>query len=42
MADPDHQVPQFDLLDSLNLSEEVQYNVYRGNAIRVLKLTERK
>lgn len=34
----DHQVPQFDLLDSLDLPEDVQYKVYRGNAIRVLKL----
>jgi hypothetical protein len=35
------QVPQFDLLDSLNLPEDVQYKVFRGNAIRLLKLTER-
>lgn len=38
----DHQVPQFELLDSLDLPEEVQYKVYRGNAIRVLKLKDAK
>ena len=32
------KVPQFELHDSLNLPEEVQYKIYRGNAIRLLKL----
>lgn len=32
------EVPQFELLDSLDLPEEVQYKIYRGNAIRILKL----
>ena len=32
------EVPQFELLGSLNLPEEVQYKIYRGNAIRLLKL----
>lgn len=31
-------VPQFELLASLNLSEDVQYKVYRGNAIKLLRL----
>lgn len=31
-------VPQFDLLDSLGLPDEVQYKIYRGNAIKLLKL----
>jgi uncharacterized protein len=34
----DQKVPQFELLDSLKLPEEVQEKVYRGNAIRILKL----
>src|SRR5262245_2848076 len=38
----DHKVPQFDLLHSLNLPEDVQYKIYRGNAIRVLKLNDLK
>jgi predicted TIM-barrel fold metal-dependent hydrolase len=32
------EVPQFALLDSMSLPEDVQYKIYRGNAIRVLKL----
>jgi predicted TIM-barrel fold metal-dependent hydrolase len=32
------QIPQFELFDLLNLPEEVQYKIYRGNAIRLLKL----
>jgi predicted TIM-barrel fold metal-dependent hydrolase len=32
------EVPQFALLDSLDLPAEVQHKIYRGNAIRVLKL----
>jgi predicted TIM-barrel fold metal-dependent hydrolase len=31
-------VPQFELLASLNLPDEVQYKIYRGNAIKLLKL----
>jgi uncharacterized protein len=33
----DQEVPQFDLLDSLNLPDAVQAKIYRGNAIRLLK-----
>jgi predicted TIM-barrel fold metal-dependent hydrolase len=32
------EIPQFELFDSLDLPEEVQYKIYRGNAIRLLKL----
>ena len=32
------EVPQFALLDSMTLPEDVQYKIYRGNAIRILKL----
>ena len=35
---PDQPIPQFALLDSLNLPEEVQFKIYRGNAIKLLKL----
>ena len=35
---PNQQIPQFALLDSLNLPEQVQYKIYRGNAIKLLKL----
>ena len=35
---PDQKIPQFDLLASLKLPEEVQYKVFRGNAIKLLKL----
>jgi predicted TIM-barrel fold metal-dependent hydrolase len=34
----DQEVPQFDLLDSLKLPDDVQAKIYRGNAIRLLKL----
>ncbi|MFI5456988.1 MAG: amidohydrolase family protein [Isosphaerales bacterium] len=34
----DQEVPQFELLDSLNLPDDVQAKIYRGNAIRLLKL----
>ena len=34
------KIPQFDLLDSLNLPDEVQYKIYRGNALKILKLEE--
>lgn len=36
---PEQKIPQFDLLDSLKLPEEVQYKIFRGNAIKLLKLT---
>jgi predicted TIM-barrel fold metal-dependent hydrolase len=32
------EIPQFDLFDALDLPEDVQYRIYRGNAIRILKL----
>ncbi len=35
---PNQKIPQFELLPSLNLPEDVQYKIYRGNAIRVMKL----
>jgi predicted TIM-barrel fold metal-dependent hydrolase len=35
---PEQKIPQFELLDSLKLPEDVQYKIYRGNAIRLLKL----
>jgi predicted TIM-barrel fold metal-dependent hydrolase len=35
---PEQAIPQFELLESLNLPDEVRYKVYRGNAIRLLKL----
>ena len=34
----DQEVPQFQLLDSLDLPDEVQRKIYRGNALRLLKL----
>ena len=34
----DQMVPQFELLESMKLPEEVQEKIYRGNAIRVLGL----
>lgn len=34
----DQEIPQFDLLDSLKLPDAVQAKIYRGNAIRLLKL----
>jgi predicted TIM-barrel fold metal-dependent hydrolase len=34
----DQEVPQFDLLDSMDLPDDVQKKIYRGNAIRILKL----
>jgi len=37
---PDQKIAQFELLDSLDLPEDVQYKIYRGNAIRLLKLDE--
>ncbi len=35
---PEQKIPQFELLDSLKLPEEVQYKIFRGNAIKLLKL----
>lgn len=35
---PNQQIPQFELLKSLNLPPDVQYKIYRGNAIKLLKL----
>jgi hypothetical protein len=34
-------VPQFELLDSMKLPDDVQEKIYRGNAIRVLKLEKK-
>jgi predicted TIM-barrel fold metal-dependent hydrolase len=34
----DQTVPQFELLDSMELPDAVQQKIYRGNAIRILKL----
>jgi predicted TIM-barrel fold metal-dependent hydrolase len=34
----DQEVPHFELLDGLNLPDEVQYKVFRGNVIRLLGL----
>jgi predicted TIM-barrel fold metal-dependent hydrolase len=34
----DQKVPQFELLDSMDLPDAVQEKIYRGNAIRLLKL----
>lgn len=34
----DQEVPHFDLFDSLDLPDDVQAKIYRGNAIRLLKL----
>ncbi|MFN0197208.1 MAG: amidohydrolase family protein [Planctomycetaceae bacterium] len=36
------KIPQFELLDSLDLPEEVQYKIYRGNAIKILNLEDLK
>ena len=35
---PEQEIPQFSLLDSLNLPEDVYHRICRGNAIRLLKL----
>jgi predicted TIM-barrel fold metal-dependent hydrolase len=34
----DQTVPQFELLEGMELPDEVQEKIYRGNAIRILKL----
>ncbi len=38
----DQEVPHFDLFDSLKLPDDVQAKIYRGNAVRLLKLDGRK
>ncbi len=35
---PAQQIAQFELFESLNLPDDVKYKIYRGNAIRILKL----
>lgn len=35
---PDQPIPQFELLTALNLPDEVRYKIFRGNALRLLKL----
>lgn len=35
---PDQRIPQFELLDSLELPEAVQYKIFRGNAVKLLRL----
>lgn len=35
---PDQKIPHFELFDSLNLPDQVQQKIFRGNAIRILKL----
>jgi predicted TIM-barrel fold metal-dependent hydrolase len=37
---PGQKIPQFELLNSLQLPDEVRHKIFRGNAIRVLKLTD--
>lgn len=37
---PGQKIPQFELLDSLQLPEEVQYKIFRGNALKLLQLRE--
>lgn len=38
---PGQPIPQFEILAAMNLPDEIQYKVYRGNAIRILKLEGR-
>jgi predicted TIM-barrel fold metal-dependent hydrolase len=35
---PGQKIPQFEILAAMNLPDDVEYRVHRGNAIRVLKL----
>ena len=35
---PAQKIPQFELLASLDLPADVQYKVFRGNALKLLKL----
>ncbi|MFV2066816.1 MAG: amidohydrolase family protein [Pirellulales bacterium] len=37
---PNQKIPQFELLDSLDLPEQVQYKIYRGNANHLLHRDE--
>jgi predicted TIM-barrel fold metal-dependent hydrolase len=37
---PDQEIPHFALYDSLDLPDDVQQKLFRGNAIRLLKLDE--
>lgn len=34
----EQQIPHYELFDSMKLPEDVQYKIYRGNAIKLLKL----
>jgi predicted TIM-barrel fold metal-dependent hydrolase len=38
----DQEVPQFELLASMRLPTDVENKIYRANAVRILKLNERK
>ena len=35
---PGQEIPQFEILAAMNLPEDVEYKIHRGNALRVLKL----
>ena len=35
---PGQKIPQFEILAAMNLPDDVQYKVFRGNALRLLKL----
>ncbi len=35
---PGQEIPQFEILASMNLPDDVAYKIHRGNAIRILKL----
>jgi len=35
---PGQEIPQFSLFESLDLPDDVKYRIYRGNAIRLLRL----
>jgi uncharacterized protein len=35
---PGQEIPQFDILGGMNLPDDVQYKIHRGNALRLLKL----
>ena len=39
---PEQQIPQFEILAAMNLPDDVQYKIHRGNAIRMLKLAGSK
>lgn len=38
---PGQDIPQFQILSAMNLPDEVQYRIHRGNAMRLLKLEGR-